>query len=293
MIHFFQDMAINPLLLSGLLGGLLAGLACGVIGPYVITRQIVFLSGAVAHTVIGGIGAVIFLRFWLSPALDGLEPLYGAVIAALLAALIIGWVQHHARERLDTLIGALWAIGMAVGLLLIKYTPGYHVELFTYLFGNIAVVSWDDVKLIAMLDLIILVLVLCYHKRLMALCLDPEYASLQGVSVLRTNLVLLGLVALTTVALIHVVGLILVIALLSLPAATASHFTQRMSRMIALSVVLCMLLTVLPRIAVYGTRLAPESAIILTAGAVYLLALAYKRLRLRSIKQGDVPASEG
>ncbi|MBU0753855.1 MAG: metal ABC transporter permease [Planctomycetes bacterium] len=279
-------MAVNPLLLSGLLGGLLASLACGTIGPYVISRRFVSLSGAVAHTAIGGVGIVVFLRFRFAPGLDDLEPLHGAVIAALVAALLIGLVQHHARESLDTLIGALWSIGMAVGLLLIKFTPGYHVELFSYLFGNIAMVSWADVKLIAVLDLVILVTLLFFHKRLLATCLDEEYAHLQGINVLLTNLVLLSLVALTTVALIRVVGLILVIALLSLPAATAAHFTRRMPRMIVFSVVLSMLLTALPRMAVYGTRLSPESAIILAAGAVYLLTLIYRRLRqARSLKK--------
>jgi zinc transport system permease protein len=99
--------------------------------------------------------------------------------------------------------------------------------------------------------------------------------------VVRTNLVLLALVALTTVALIRVVGLILVIALLSLPAATAAHFTSRMPRLMGLAIVLCILLTTIPRVALYGTRLSPESVIVLCAGAVYLLALALHRLRLK------------
>lgn len=290
MIPFFEDMSVNPLLLSGLIGGLLASVACGAIGPYVVTRRIVFLSGAIAHTVVGGIGAVIFLRHWLAPSLDGLKPLHGAVLAALLASMLIGWVQQYARERLDTLIGALWAIGMAMGLMLIKYTPGYHVELFSYLFGNIAVVSWDDVILIAGLNVIVLITVGLFHKRIMAICLDEEYARLQGISVVRTNFVLLALVALTTVALIRVVGLILVIALLSLPAAAAAHFTNRMPRMMLLSTLLCIVLTSVPRIAVYGTRLSPESAIVLAAGGVYLLALMIRRIREHYSRTGKVPA---
>jgi zinc transport system permease protein len=290
MIAFFQDMAVNPLLLSGLIGGLLASVACGAIGPYVVTRRIVFLSGAIAHTVVGGLGAVLFLRHWLAPSLDWLMPLHGAVVAALLASTLIGVVQQYARERLDTLIGALWAIGMAVGLLLIKFTPGYHVELFSYLFGNLAVVDWNDVYLIAGLNGIILVTVGFFHKRIMAVCLDEEYARLQGISVTGTHLVLLALVALTTVALIRVVGLILVIALLSLPAATVAHFTGRMARMMGMSVVLCIALTTVPRVALYGTRLSPESAIVLCAGGVYLLALAYTRLQQRFAGKGEASA---
>lgn len=280
MIEFFRALSVNPLLWSGLAGGALASLACGLIGPYVITRRIVFLSGAIAHTVLSGVGAVIFLRPHLPASLEWVNPLHGAVIAALLASLLIGWVQHYARERLDTLIGALWSIGMAVGLLLIRFTPGYHEEVFSYLFGYIAVVSWADVKLIAGLNLLILVTMALFHKRILSVCLDEEHARLQGINVLQTNLIILALVALTTVALIQVVGLILVIALLSLPAATAAHFTSRMPMMMGLSVLLCLLLTSLPRMAVYGTRISPESAIVLFAGGVYLLALAYKRIRL-------------
>ncbi|MFH1998070.1 MAG: metal ABC transporter permease [Planctomycetota bacterium] len=290
MIPFFNDMSVNPLLLSSLIGGLFASIACGTIGPYVVTRRIVFLSGAIAHTVVGGLGAVIFLRHWLDPALNWLMPLHGAVVAALLASVLIGVVQQYARERLDTLIGALWAIGMASGLMLIKFTPGYHVELFSYLFGNIAVVSWDDVILIAGLNVIILLTVSLYHKRIMAMCLDEEYARLQGLSVVRTNLVVLALVALTTVALIRVVGLILVIALLSLPAATAAHFTNRMPRMMVVSTLLCIVLTSVPRMALYGTRISPESAIVLCAGCVYLLALMIHRFRGRRGKGRKVAA---
>jgi zinc transport system permease protein len=285
MIRFFEDLAVNPLLLTGLLGGLFAGIACGVIGPYVITRRIVFLAGAIAHIVVGGVGAVLFLRYRFAPALDGLEPLHGAVAAALLAALIVGLVQHYARERLDTLIGALWAVGMAAGILLVKFTPGYHTELFSYLFGNIAVVSRADLGLMGALLAVILATVLVFHKRLKAICLDEEYAEVQGVSVLLTNLVLLGLVALAVVAMIRVVGLILVIALLTLPAATARSFARRFGPLVVGSVVLCALLTTVPRVAVYGTRISPESAIVLAAGALYLLALAVRALRLTRARQ--------
>lgn len=281
MIRFWEDMAVNPLLLSGLVGGLLAATACGVIGPYVITRRIVFLAGAVAHTAVGGLGAVLFLRHAYAPDLAWLEPIHGALVAALLAAIAIGLVEHVARERMDTLIGALWAIGMAAGILLVKLTPGYHADLMSYLFGNLAIVSAADVRLIAALDAVVLIVVALWHKRLMAVCLDEEQTRLQGVGVLLTNLVLLALVALTVVALIRIVGLILVIALLTLPAATAGQFARRMGPLIGLSVVLCLLVVTIPRAAVYGTRVSPESAIVLAAGGLYLTALVVRRVANR------------
>jgi zinc transport system permease protein len=276
-MRFFADLGTNPLLVSGLLGGIFASVGCGVIGPYVIVRRIAFLAGAVAHAAVAGIGAVIYLRHHFPDGLSWLEPVHGALAVALLSAVLMGLVQHAARERLDTLIGALWSIGMATGILLARVTPGYQVDLMSYLFGNLAIVARSDVILIAALDAIVIAVLALTHKRLMATAIDAEHTRLQGVGVLATNLVLLALVALTVVALIRVVGLILVIALLTLPAAAAGQFARRMGGLIGLSVLLSLIVVTLPRIGVYGTRVSPESAIVLSAGGLYLAALLLRR----------------
>jgi zinc transport system permease protein len=278
---FFQDMAHNPLLLTGLWAGVLASIACGVIGPYVITRRIVFLSGAIAHTAVAGVGAAICLRYYLPSLFGGLAPVAGALIVALISAVILALVHQKAAERLDTLIGAMWAVGMALGILLIKLTPGYHTELMSYLFGNLAIVQSGQVLLMLLLDVVIVAAVLLYHKRLLAVCLDRQQAELQGVNVLATDTVLLCLVALTVICLTQVVGLILVIALLTLPAATAAHYARRVAGMIVVSVLLCLALTTLPRVAVYGTSISAESSIILAAGGVYLVSVVVRKIRLR------------
>jgi zinc transport system permease protein len=229
---------------------------------------------------VGGIGTAVFLRSRFPQSLGWLEPIYGAMLAALAAAVIIGVVHDRVAERMDTLIGALWSIGMALGILLVKLTPGYH-DLMSYLFGNIAVVGAAEVKLMLVLDALILPVVLVFHKRLLAICLDQQQAELQGINVLATNIVLLCLVALTVICLTQVVGLILVIALLSLPAATAAHHVGRMAQMMVVSTLLCGLLTTVPRIAVYGTSVTPESAIVLASALVYLLSVLARRLRGR------------
>ena len=281
LTRFFQDMAVNPFLLTGLLAGLLASIACGLIGPYVITRRIVFLSGAIAHTAVAGVGATIWLKYRWPAAPDWFEPIHGALVVALLSAVILALVEEKASERLDTLIGAMWAVGMAIGILLIKLTPGYHTELMGYLFGNPAIVSWEQLGLMTVLNVIIVVMVLLFQKRLLAVCLDPQQARLQGVNVLATNIMLLCLVALTAICLTQVVGLILVIALLTLPAATAAHHQGRLFGMIVVSTVLCMALTTLPRIAVYGTPISPGESIVLAAGVVYLASVMIRRFRTR------------
>jgi zinc transport system permease protein len=279
MINFFTDMPANPFLLNGLLAGLLAGMACGIVGPYVTTKRIVFLTGAIAHLAVGGIGAAVFLRHAWPDTFAWFTPYVGAAVAAVIGAIIIGLIQHAAHEQLDTLIGATWAVGMSIGLLLIKYTPGYHVELMSYLFGNLSIVPRAQVWTMLALVALILCIVLLMHKKFMAVCIDEQQAALQGANVLLTNLIMLVLVALTVVVVIRVVGLILVLALLTLPAATAGHYMRRLPGLIGLSLLLCMLLSTLPRIAVYGTRISPESAIVLAAGAVYLLSAAARRMR--------------
>lgn len=277
MTAFFQDMADNPFLLTGLLAGLLAGVASGVIGPYVVTRRLVFLVGAVAHIAVGGLGAAIYLASRFPAALGALRPIHGAALAAVAAAIVLAYAHDRVGERIDTLIGALWAIGMAAGILLIKLTPGYQTELMSYLFGNIVFVPWEHVALMAALVVVILIVTLLYHKRLLAICLDAEQAELQGVGVLATHRVLLVLVALSVICLTQVVGLILVIALLSLPAATAAHHVSRLASMIWIATALATLYATIPRILVYGTRLSPEPAIVLAAGGVYLVSSAMRR----------------
>ena len=272
-MSFFRDMAINPFLVTGLIAGLLASVACGIIGPYVVTRRIVFLCGAIAHMAVGGIGAAIFLQHYFPDAFGWCHPMVGAVIAALLSALLIGVIYERVSERMDTLIGAMWAIGMSIGILLLKYTPGYHVELMSFLFGSLVMVSWTQVAVTGGLTVVLLMAHFLLHKRMLALCLDEEQARLQGVSVLRMNVVMLLLVALAVICLIQVVGLILVLALLTLPAATASHYVHRLGPLMLVSMILCAIVTTAPRVALYETRVSPESAIVLTAGAVYLVSV--------------------
>ena len=278
VLHFFRDMRTNPFLLTGLLAGLLASVACGVVGPYVVTRRLVFLAGALAHIAIGGVGAAIFLAWAFPSIFGGLTALAGGTAMAVISAPILAVLHHRVSERLDTVVGALWAAGMAVGILLIKLTPGYHTELMSYLFGNLVFVGWSDLALLAVLAGVVVAVTVLFQRRFLALCLDSEQATLRGISVLVTDTVLLVLMALTVICLTQVVGLVLVIALMTLPAATAGRLVARMSSMIWVAIGLCALLVTAPRIAVYGTAISPEAAIVLSAVAVYLLVALVSRL---------------
>lgn len=268
MTEFLTALGQYPFLRYALAAGLLASLACGVVGTYVVSRRISYLAGAMAHSVLGGLGAARYLQ--VTRGWDWCQPLYGAVAAALLAALVIGLVNLKARQREDTIIGAIWAMGMASGVLFIAATPGYGVDLMSYLFGNILLVSPGDLWLMAGLDVLVALVGLGFYRQMLAVCFDEEFARLRGIRADLYYLLLLGLTALTVVLLSTVVGIIMVIALLTLPAAVAGHFFHRLWQIMAGAVVLSALFTSLGLGLSYAPDLPAGALIILLAGGVYL-----------------------
>ncbi len=272
MFEFVNVLINHSFMQNAIIIGLLASVACGVMGSYVVVRRIVFISGGISHTVLGGMGIAYYY---------GYNPLHGAVISALIAALVIGFVSLRYNQYEDTLIGALWAVGMAVGILFIYKTPGYNVDLMSYLFGNILMVEKESVRLLAYLDGLIILSVLLFYKRFLAVCFDEEYSKLQGVGVVSTYLLLLCLIALTVVILIQVVGIILVIALLTLPAATARYYARSLVQMMIIASILGALFTTSGLIVSYQPNLPAGATIVVIAGLAYLLATVLKGLAVR------------
>lgn len=267
MFEFFSVLPTQPFLQTALAAGLLASLACGITGTYVVVKRIVFISGGIAHTVLGGMGLAYYY---------GLNPIHGAMAAALAAAIIIGLVSLRAGQYEDTVIGALWAVGMAVGVIFITLTPGYKVDLMSYLFGNILMVPRQDLLLIAGLDVVILALVLLLYKQFMAVCFDEELARLQGVKVEAVYLLLLCLISITVVILIQVVGIILVIALLTLPAAIAHQYARSLGRMMVLASILGAVFVTGGLAVSYGPDLPAGATIIILAGVSYIVSIILK-----------------
>ncbi len=270
MSGFLSDLLAHEFLRNALWASLLASVACGAIGSFVVVRRITYIAGGIAHCVLGGMGAALYLRS--VHGVTWLHPLIGAVVAAMAAALLIGLVTLKAREREDTVIGALWAIGMALGILFISQTPGYDEDLMSYLFGNILFVSDSDIILLLVLDGIILIGGFLFYNQFLAICFDEEFTRLRGVKVDLFYLFLLILTALTVVLLTTVVGIVMVIALLTLPAATAGQFTRSMGQMIWVAMLLSLLFSFGGLVISYGPSLPPGATIILLAGAGYLMA---------------------
>ncbi|MBN2385122.1 metal ABC transporter permease [bacterium] len=283
MIEFWHAL-IHPdlfFLRYAVIIGFLASLSFGIIGTYVVTRRISYIAGAIAHSVLAGIGFGLFARAkW---GLLWLQPVHGAIVTALLAALIIGLVSLSQRQREDTIIGAIWAIGMAVGLLFLAKTPGY-VDPMSYLFGNILLITTMDLWAVGLLDLVVIGLSIVFHNSLQAICFDEEFARTRGLRVEFFYLLLLCLTALTVVLLVSVVGIVLVIALLTLPPAVAGFFSRKLWQMMVLSVLFCLIFTMTGLVVSYDYDLPSGPVIIVIAGIIYLLVMlgrhTYKRLSM-------------
>jgi len=255
---------------NALIAGLLAAIACGIVGVYVVVKRVVFISGGIAHASFGGIGLGYFL---------GINPILGALFFTIASALGMGLVTKRMRFPEDTAIGILWAIGMALGIIFISLTPGYAPDLFSYLFGNILTVPAFDLILMLILDVIIITLVILFYKEFLLLSFDEEFSTIAGVPTERLYLLLLCLIALTVVVLIRVVGIILVIALLTIPAALARQFTHSLKKMMLLSILAGAVFTFSGLWLSYLLDLASGATIILVGGIVLSISFGISKLR--------------
>lgn len=271
MISFFEALRTNPLIFSAVIAGCAASVVSGIIGSYVVVKRITFISGSIAHAVLAGIG----LALWLSRAqgVVWISPLFGALVAAIISAAIIGWVYMYSREREDTIIAALWSIGMAIGIVFIALTPGASMELTNLLVGNIFWVSTEDLKILLFLDIAVILIVLLLHKRFLAICFDEEQSRLQGIPVNMLYMLLLILTSVAIVLLIQVVGIVLVMTMLTIPAAIANLFTIRLSQMMLIAVLLSVVFCIAGTAFSYYLDWPGGATIALLAGVAYVVAL--------------------
>ncbi|MFH1688548.1 MAG: metal ABC transporter permease [bacterium] len=267
MFDFFDALSRHTFLQHGVLAVVLSGVACGLVGSFVVSRRITNIAAAIAHSVLGGMG----IAYYLSRVHGWhVTPMQGAMIAAVMAALTIGWVTLKARQREDTVISVVWAVGMAIGILAISQTPGYNQELMSYLFGNILMVATGDLWLMAGLDVILITIVWLFYNRFVAVCFDEEFARVRGTNLTGIYSLLLVLVALSVVIMVTVVGVVLVIALLTIPAAIAGHYTRTLASMIALAVAITITLSLLGTALSYGPDLPVGATIIVLSGLTYI-----------------------
>ena len=273
----------SPFVRNALIAGVVACPLLGVTGTYVVMKRISYIAGAVAHSALGGIGASLYAREILG--WSWADPMLGAMLVAIFSALAIGIVTLSGGEREDTVIGAIWAVGMAAGILFIKEIPG-QVQLNSWLFGNLSVVTAEDVALTAWTTIITGFLCLLFHRQFTAVCFDDEFVRARGISVRFFYLLLLCIVAITVVLLVRVVGVILVIALLTLPAAAAAAWSRSLPSVMLGATLLCLLSVVGGFLLSIQADLIAGPVIIILATVVYLAAISVRKV----VQKRSIPA---
>ena len=241
---------------NALISGILISIAAGIIGSLVVVNKITFLTGGIAHSSYGGIGLAIYL---------GIPVLFGATVFAVITAILIAIITLKNRTRIDAIIGMMWASGMAIGIIFVDLTPGYNVDLMSYLFGSIIAVSAEDIQYMTVLDIFIIGIVVYFYKEILAVSYDSEFATLRGINVKFFYTLILILAALCVVAAIKAVGLILVIALLTIPTYLAETFASKLSSMMILSSILATIFTISGLVVSYSYDISSGASIIMVA----------------------------
>ncbi|HUU81543.1 MAG TPA: metal ABC transporter permease [Acidobacteriota bacterium] len=247
---------------NALLAGILVSISCGIIGTLVVVNRIVFLSGGIAHAAYGGIG----LAFY-----TGISPTLGASLFSVAVSMIMGAISLKSKHRADTIIGVLWAVGMAVGIILIDLTPGYNVDLMSYLFGSILAVPKTDIWFMIPLDVVIVLTTLIFYKEFIAMSYDEEFSFVVGIPVKPLYFALLCMTALSVVMVIRVVGLILVIALMTIPPYIAEKYTSSLAKMMILSSFLGIVFTFAGLWLSYNYDFTSGATIIIVAGIAFFI----------------------
>jgi len=255
---------------NALLAGFLVSIMCGVIGTFVVVNRIVFISGGIAHAAYGGVGLAFFL---------GISPMLGIVGFSLLVSMVMAAVSWKARHRADTIIGVLWALGMALGVILIDLTPGYNVDLMSYLFGSILTVPASDLWLMVGINGLVLITVGYFYHDFVALSYDEAFARVRGIPVKKLYFLLMALIALTVVMIIQIVGLILVIALLTIPPYIAEKFSGSLLRMMFFSILLNLFFASIGLWLSYSFNLTSGASIILVGGVCFFISYLFGHRR--------------
>mmetsp|Transcript_25544 Transcript_25544/g.12093 ORF Transcript_25544/g.12093 Transcript_25544/m.12093 type:complete len:263 (-) Transcript_25544:90-878(-) len=250
---------------NAILAGLLASIACGIIGTLVVVNRFVFISGGIAHATYGGIGFSYYF---------GIPYMAGVIGFSIFAAFIIAILIAKQKHRIDTIIGVLWAAGMSCGVLLLDLTPGYNINLMSYLFGSILTVSKSDIIIMLVLTLFIFTAVLFFYRHILAISYDAEFAKLRGISVNMINFLLLAMVAVSVVIIMKAVGLILVIALLTIPPYISEKYAKSVSIMMIISAVLCFTFIIIGLGLSYTFNLTSGASIIMVASLAFFISIA-------------------
>ena len=263
MIDLFQYTFFQ----NALLGSLFASIACGIIGTYIVTRRLVFISGGITHASFGGIGIGLY---------TGISPILAAAVFSILSAFGVEWLSKRNDMREDSAIAVFWTFGMAVGIIFSFLAPGFKPDLSSFLFGNILTISYADIYLLAGLSIALTAFFTLFMRPIVAIAFDREFARSQRLPVALFEYILMGFIALTIVSCLRMVGIVLAISLLTLPQMTANLFTYRFKYIIWLSIAIGYFSCLGGLWLSYQLQVPSGAAIIFTSILIYAAAKVYK-----------------
>lgn len=267
--HFFTN---------ALMASVLTSISCGIIGTYIVSKRLVFISGGITHTSFGGIGMGYFF---------GVNPLLGAAVFSILSALGIEYMSKKTEVREDSAIAIMWSFGMAVGIIFIFLTPGYAPNLMTYLFGSILTVTNFDLILSLSVTMLVIILFMLFFKTILFVSFDPDFAKARQIKVDLMNYILITLVALTIVINIKVAGIILIISLLTIPQAAANLFYKDFKKIIFLSILIGLTGSILGLLLSYYINIPSGATIIFTLVIIFLILRLFRSISLRYLLSRD------
>ncbi len=254
-----------PFMQHAFLAAFFVSICVGIIGSLIVVNKMVFLSGGIAHGSYGGIGLAIYF---------GILPILGAGIFSIVLSIMIALISYKNRERMDPIIGAMWAVGMSIGIVFTDLTPGYNVDIMSYLFGSIISVSSLDLWIMAIFDVVVLILTASLHKDLLAMSFDGEFAKLRGVKEKFLYYLLIVLIGIAVIVTIRAVGLILVIALFSIPTFMAEKVSLSLYKMMFISFLFTIFFTTVGLFVSYYLNISSGASIILVASLFFFFFLA-------------------
>jgi manganese/iron transport system permease protein len=263
VVDYLREPWTFEFMQRALIAAVLVGVVAAVVGSFVILKGMAFIGDALPHASFGGV-AVAFAV--------GLNLHLGGAVAALLTALAIGFIARRGLVRYDTAIGIVFIAAFASGILIVSRQSGYVVDLFAFVFGNVLGVSWTDIWLTAGLSVFILAAIALFYKELLFTAYDPSMAAASGVPVAATQYGLLVIIGLTVVIALQVMGIVLVLAMLVAPAATAQLLTRRLPPMMAVGAIIGALSALVGLYAAWYADVSASAAIVLTATAFFFLA---------------------
>lgn len=291
MIEFIINIFSFPFLFYAIAALIGTSFLAGTIGTYITINRFSYIAGALSHSILFGMGLFNYLKVIVNPKypqfMAFLTPINGAFLSSIVFSIIIGILYNSKKERMDTILSAIWSIGMSAGILFIFLTPGYNQEITRYLFGNILLVSSQDLLFLYLFSFLIILIFSFFYKNILLIGFDNDFSYLMGQDVKKFNFIAIFIIGIAIVLMTQIVGIVLLIALLTLPSATILKFNLSFKKTIIFSCILTFIAGFFGLFLSYNFDLPSSPIIILFIGLIYISAFLKDKFKINRIMKNS------